>query len=263
MAVSEILVSKTSERGSEIYNARLEESNQELEHFAVIASHDLQAPLRKIKLFSEMLCKNVSADDLEIAIRLKGAVAKMEHFISDLFELSRVSKTGKPFRQVSLRGVIQGTIEDLEPFIHEASVTIRLEVDGLVYGNKTQLEKVFLNLLSNSIKFKKIDTPLVIDICGLWISKEFFQITVTDNGIGFQEEYCEKIFRPFERLHGANQFAGTGMGLAICQKIISRHGGQITAKSKETLGSEFSIRLSLNQKDESSAFCLGQRVLLT
>jgi len=225
------------------YAAKLEQSNQELEQFAMIASHDLQAPLRKVRLFSEMLEEHTGEEGQDIAKRLQGAAAKMQHFISDLLELSRVNRKGRPFRPVALSKVLERVLEDLEVSIKESEAAIAIETPGEVYGDPQQLEQLCLNLLGNSLKFRRSGVPPRVNIQGEPLPNGAYRLTIRDNGIGFKQEYLEKIFLPFERLHGPVSFPGTGMGLAICKKIVDRHGGQITATGTLGEGATFIIDL--------------------
>ncbi len=225
------------------YAAKLEQSNRDLEQFAFIASHDLQAPLRKIKIFAEMLQELAGEEGRDTAKRLQGAVIKMQQFISDLLTLSRINRRGNPFRMVPLSQIVASTLDDLELSIRDEQARIELGTLGTVYGDEAQLTQLFANLLSNSLKFKQANIPPTIKIKGEKLLNGFYQVTVQDNGIGFKEQYLERIFRPFERLHGESQFSGTGMGLAICQKIMERHGGQITAVSQEGAGATFILYL--------------------
>jgi PAS domain S-box-containing protein len=235
------------------YTSRLEQSNKDLEQFAFIASHDLQAPLRKIRLFSEMIQDYVGPDGQDTIKRLQAAVIKMQHFISDLLALSRINRQGRPFRRVPLNDVLAGALEDLEPIIREHNAILTLDSLDFVYGDDVQLEQLFLNILGNSLKFRRKNICPEIKISGELLDSGFYRITIQDNGIGFKEQYLDKIFRPFERLHGESQFPGTGMGLAICQKITERHGGQITASSKEGEGSTFIICLPTQPENEVEA----------
>lgn len=241
---------RNAEQELQYYANRLEQSNKDLEQFALIASHDLQAPLRKVRIFSNLLQKYVSPEGLDIAKRLHAASDKMQNFVSDLLALSRVNHRCSPLRRVSLKSVLDNVIDDLFMVIREHNATITTAELGAVYGDDFQLNQLFLNLLSNAIKFRRPEVPPQIKIKGELLVNGFYQVTIQDNGIGFKEEYLERIFRPFERLHGESQYPGTGMGLAICQKIIHRHGGQITAISQEGVGSTFIIYLPTQQNKE-------------
>lgn len=234
---------RKSEAELKYYAAKLEQSNQELEHFAFIASHDLQAPLRKINIFAGKLQHLAGMEGQDTARRMQGAVAKMQQLVSDLLILSRVNRKGKPFQAVNLNQIIASVVDDLEVNIKEQQAHLIIDELALVYGDDMQLRQLFQNLLSNSLKFKKPGVSPEIHIHGHSLSDGFYQVRIQDNGIGFQEQYLEKIFRPFERLHGESRYPGSGMGLAICQKVIERHGGQITAQSQEGKGATFILQL--------------------
>lgn len=240
--VRDITEQRKAEEALRIYTAKLEQSNKDLEHFAFIASHDLQAPLRKTILFSNMLQKHIGKEGQENARRLQKAVEKMQHFIIDLLALSRVNRKGKPFREVSVNTVIDEVLEDLDLQIQEQEAKIQIDTPGSIYGDFFQLSQLFSNLVSNSLKFKRPDIASEITIKGEILPDGDYQIVFQDNGIGFKNEYVEKIFQPFERLHGDEEFTGTGMGLAICKKIVERHEGQITATGQEGKGAVFILR---------------------
>jgi PAS domain S-box-containing protein len=241
--VRDMTVQRQAEEALKYYAAKLEQSNQDLEHFATIASHDLQAPLRKVRVFAEMLQQYTTEEGQDISQRLQGSAEKMQHFITDLLELSRVNRKGKPFQSVDLNRVISRAQEDLELIIAESAASLESNELGWVYGDPFQLEQLCLNILGNSLKFRKPDQQTRITVQGGLLPNGYYQLIIEDNGIGFKEEYLERIFRPFERLHGHVQFPGTGMGLAICRKIVERHGGHITATSIEGQGSRFIISL--------------------
>lgn len=242
--VRDMTEQRSAEDALKNYATKLEQSNRDLEQFAAIASHDLQAPLRKVRLFSQMLEEHTGPEGKDIAHRMQSAVEKMQHFITDLLELSRINRKGRPFQAVDLNKAIERVKDDLELIIKESNATINTNHLGLVLGDQPQLEQLFLNLLGNSLKFRREGVQPEIKITGQEQRNGFYQLMIQDNGIGFKEEYLEKIFLPFERLHSAaSKFPGTGMGLAICKKIIDRHGGTITAKSIEGEGSTFILDL--------------------
>jgi PAS domain S-box-containing protein len=251
--VRDMTEQRQAEEALKHYATKLEQSNWDLEQFATTASHDLQAPLRKVRLFSQMLEQHTEEEGKAIAQRLQAAAEKMQHFVTDLLELSRINRKGRPFQTVDLSQVLARVKEDLELIIAETNATIITEQLDLVFGDQPQLEQLLLNLLSNSLKFRRPDTNPVIKVKGESLNNGFYQLTIQDNGIGFKEEYLEKIFLPFERLHGTSAFPGTGMGLAICKKIIDRHGGKITARSAEGIGSTFILLLPLGAEQNQEA----------
>lgn len=236
----------------------LEYSNENLEQFAYVASHDLQEPLRKIQAFGNLL-KSEAGDSLsqtaaQYVDRMQNASGRMQLLINELLNFSRASRNAEQFENVVLRKKINNAIFDLEIAIKEANAKIDLDLSSEIEfrGNKTQLSQLFLNLIGNAIKFRKEGVDPVINIVGrnydvrenkygfkLKPNTEYFEVTVSDNGIGFDEKYMDKIFTIFQRLHPKMQYKGTGIGLALCKKIVSNHGGFITAKSKPGEGATF------------------------
>ncbi|MBI4585752.1 MAG: hypothetical protein HY717_17205 [Planctomycetes bacterium] len=223
----------------------LRRSNKELEQFAYVASHDLQEPLRKILSFGERLkshCASVldasGRDSLE---RMQSAAARMRHLIEDLLQYSRVTINAQPFQPVSLESVIQEVLADLEARILESRGQIEVGTLPTVAADRMQMGQLFQNLISNALKFKKREAPPHVVIKSQAPNRELVEIGIQDNGIGFDEKYLERIFQPFQRLHTHGEIEGTGMGLAICQKIVERHGGRITAKSSPGKGATFIV----------------------
>ncbi len=231
---------------------KLARSNQELEQFAYVASHDLQEPLRKIQAFGDRLktkCGAALGDDgTDYLTRMQNAAARMQVLIQDLLSLSRVASHAKPFAQVDLADVARVVISDLEVRITERKG--RVEAGGLpvVFGDRGQLSQLLQNLIGNGLKFQKPgENPLVTVSAESIVLPDglgaAWRITVEDNGIGFDEKYCERIFQIFQRLHGRTEYEGTGIGLAICRKIVERHGGTIAAYSTPGAGAKFVITL--------------------
>lgn len=242
---------KLSEQSLTGYAARLELSNTELEQFATIASHDLQAPLRKVILFSEFLRSSLGEtlndESRDYMDRIENATRKMQTLITDLLALSRVNRKGKPFMPVNLREVAEGVISDLEAVIHEThgqviiGDMITIDADGL------QMRQVLQNLIGNALKFHRPNVPPVVEISVVQLPGQWCQIQVKDNGIGFDEKYLDRIFTVFERLHGEHEYGGTGMGLAIVKKIVERHHGKATAESEPGKGATFTVTLPIHQ----------------
>lgn len=232
----------------EHYAKKLEISNRELEQFATIASHDLQEPLRKVQLFSGMLAETASEEDRVYIERVQNATSRMQTLISDLLNLSRITRQGQPFRKVQLAECVQDAVDQLEISVQETGARIVVNPLGAVEGDASQLTQLFQNLISNGLKFTQPDTPPVIEISGVRLSEQFYEVTIQDYGIGFDDKYANRIFEPFERLHGRFKFPGTGIGLAICRKIVDRHGGDVWAESKPGEGTRFIIRLPVTQR---------------
>lgn len=260
-SVNEDLETKIAERTQElsVFSEELARSNRELEDFAFVASHDLQEPLRKIRAFGNRLESGyndvIDERGKDYLARMLNAAERMSMLISDLLAFSRVSTRGKEFGEVDLNRAINSVIDDLEIAIDEKSAEINVSDMPVIRGDKSQLEQLFLNLISNALKFQSegvkpivsinVTNALPEDTSDILISEEYewIKITVTDNGIGFEQSFAEKIFAPFQRLHGRSEYKGTGIGLAVCRRIVERHNGQINAISKPGEGATFSIIL--------------------
>jgi len=232
---------------------RLQASNRELEDFAYVASHDLQEPLRKIQAFGDLL-KSKHAEALEPQAkdyieRMQSAAKRMQVLINDLLSFSRVTTKAQPFVAVDLRHVAQEVAHDLETRVHDAGGTIEIRELPAVEADPLQMRQLLQNLVSNGLKFHRQGVPPHVEIEG-WANAELARIVVRDNGIGFEAKYAERIFTMFERLHGRAQYEGTGIGLAICRKIVERHGGEIAAESTPGVGSAFTVTLPLHHDEE-------------
>lgn len=231
---------------------KLARSNQELEHFAYVASHDLQEPLRKIVAFGDRLhasysgaLKEQGADYLQ---RMQNAAHRMQRLIEDLLTYSRLSTKIRPFEPVNLEAVVKETLVDMEILIQRTKGRVVYESLPTLDADKTQMRQLLQNLIGNALKFHKKEEPPVVAVRGKRLDENYCEITVEDNGIGFDEKYLDRIFVPFERLHGRGEYDGTGIGLAVCQKVAKRHGGQITAKSVVGKGSVFIVQLPYKQR---------------
>lgn len=225
----------------------LKRSNTELEQFAYIASHDLQEPLRKIISFGERLVsragENLDVRSRDYLQRMTNAADRMQNLINSLLHYSRVTTRGKDFHPVRLDRVIEEVLEDIEVKIQRTKATIEVDSMPMVQADKIQMRQLFQNLISNAVKFARENVPPVVQIQCKTLDEQFYKITVRDNGIGFEKEYAEKIFIPFKKLHSRSEYEGTGIGLSICDKIVKRHGGTITAHSIPGEGSTFTIIL--------------------
>ena len=180
-------------------------------------------------------------DDLE---RMRGAAKRMSQMFEQLRELSRIAAEEGSFEPIRLKEVVNQAIRDLDFRIAETKAVVKSEELPAVRANKTQMLQLFQNLIGNALKFHRRDAPPQIMIQGRVLDKEFVEISVQDNGIGFDEKYGDQIFKPFRKLHSAGEYEGSGIGLAICQKIVMHHGGKITAKSSPGKGSNFIFTLS-------------------
>ena len=239
----------------------LSRSNADLEQFAYIASHDLQEPLRKIETFSDRLKSkcgdSLDSKGLEYLERMQNSASRMRVLIQDLLLFSRVTTDSQTYIPIDLNLLIQEVIKDLEIRIKETQGEIKLRNLPTIAAEPVQMRQLFQNLLSNGLKFHQPAIPPVIIIesnilpaklhRGLTIPEQC-QIKVTDNGIGLDEKYSDRIFKVFQRLHGRSEYEGTGIGLAICEKIVRRHGGSIRVKSSPGKGASFIINLPLNQQ---------------
>jgi signal transduction histidine kinase len=260
----------------------LQRSNQSLERFAYVASHDLQEPLRKIQSFGDMLSQQpegvLSAYSIGLINRMQTAADRMHTLIRDLLTYSRLSSQTQPFVPVNLQQTLQMVLNDLELTIQDKQATLELTSLPVVMGDALQLQQVFQNLLTNALKFVKVPDgskktngyrPHIRIDCqrltgqeihalpGQTVSmadqdKFFFAISIADNGIGFDEKYLDRIFTIFQRLHTRNTYQGTGIGLAIVQKVIENHNGYLNAQSQPGEGATFTLYLP----DEPAAMTL-------
>lgn len=219
----------------------LKRSNEELQQFAYVASHDLQEPIRMVKNYIQLFAKKYQASvdqkaDTYIKYIIDGS-ERMQKLIDGLLSMSQVSSGGKFFETVDLNDVLNTVKKDLKLLIDENAVNIVCSNLPIVHGDKIQLRQVFQNLISNSIKFRREEKPLIQIQCTE--SDKFNQISVADNGIGINSQYFEQIFVIFKRLHTRDKYPGSGLGLSLCKKIIERHGGQLWTESEEGKGTTF------------------------
>lgn len=233
--------------------AELERSNEELENFAYIASHDLKEPLRKIIAFTARLKQkipNVSEEAVAYLDRLDNAASRMMILIDGLLQLSKITTKKGYFEKVDLKQVVKEVEKDLEIQLVRMRGSINIGSLPILEADPLQMRQLFQNFIGNSLKYRKQKVPPAVDVTSCPDESGGWQITIKDNGIGFDEKYADRIFRPFERLHGRSSYEGTGMGLAICQKIVNRHGGHILLQSQPGIGSSFSIVLPQSQPVE-------------
>jgi PAS domain S-box-containing protein len=236
---------------SKTYAARLELLNQELQEFAFVASHDLAEPLRKIQTFGERLrtkCEmSLGEEGCDYLLRMESAANRMQVLLASLLAYSRVTTQANPLRETDLGRVAQEVLSDLEIPIEISGGHVEIGSLPLVRADSAQMYQLLQNLIHNALKYSSKDEPLV-RVYG-HAANNVAEIFVEDNGIGFDEKYLDRIFKPFQRLHGRNsEYEGTGMGLAICRKIVERHGGTITAKSVPGKGSTFIVTLPVKQR---------------
>lgn len=242
------------ERELQEYGKNLARSNQELQDFAYVASHDLQEPLRKIQAFGDLLeseYKDTLGDGSEYLTRMRSAASRMSVLIQDLLAFSRVSTKPQQIDQVDLNVIVKEVVGDLETSISEKQGTVTINKLPAVWADATHMRQLFQNLIGNALKFHKQDVSPKVTISVKSRAKEdkFYEIYVKDNGIGFDEKYLDRIFSVFQRLHGRDAYEGTGIGLAVCRKIVERYGGKIDAKSKPNAGATFIIKLPIKHKE--------------
>ena len=245
------------------YTQKLERSNRELIDFAYVASHDLQEPLRKIEAFGDRLQKKygeILPDDGKMFVdRMHNAASRMRRLINDLLSYSRITTNAKPFQWISLNELVTEVQSDLQIRIEENAAVIDSNDLPKIECDATQMRQLIQNLVSNALKFRKAEQTPIIKIHGeLQNSKmpgtaKNLVITMSDNGIGFDNSFKEQIFTIFQRLHSRNEYEGTGIGLATCRKIVERHGGTIEASGVQGEGSTFKFIIPQTQSTKEIA----------
>jgi light-regulated signal transduction histidine kinase (bacteriophytochrome) len=235
------------------FTTQLERSNRELQDFAYVASHDLQEPLRKIVVFGERLKEKNSAalgpEALDYLERMQKAAARMQILINDLLTFSRVTTKAQPFTPVNLAEIASEVVDDLEGRIELVKGRVEVGALPVIDAEALQMRQLLQNLIGNALKFRRPEEPPVVKVEAQIIpdpgapEKKLCRLTVSDNCIGFDEKYLDRIFNVFQRLHTRNEYEGTGMGLAIVRKIALYHGGDITAKSKPGQGATFILTI--------------------
>lgn len=256
----------------------LENINTELERFAYVASHDLQEPLRKILTFASLMQKDLDGQLSEKSRvymeKIIGASTRMQHLIDDVLHFSALQKESLAFEPVDLNACIRQVLSDLEVQITQTGATVQVDSLPTLEAVSPLLTQLFQNLISNAIKFRKKDTLPVVEIRGqvltgdalvarygkedrfltplqqgFWQAESFLQLTILDNGIGFEQAYAQKIFELFQRLHSHSTYEGTGIGLAICKRIVEQHHGVIRATGQLNKGATFTIILPVTQRN--------------
>jgi len=232
------------QRSDEVFMAK---SNNELERFAYVASHDLQEPLRKIISFGDRLRESaenaLDQNCLSYLSRMQSSAVRMKLLISDLLVYSKLpSSGGKSFDTVSLNDVMAEVVSNLELRIEQNNGEVIFSNLPEVKADRMQMSQLFQNLIGNGLKYRKKDVNPVVKVSCV-AEGGVIRILVEDNGIGFEQEYAEQIFEPFLRLHSKSEYEGTGMGLAICKKIVEHHGWTISVDSKPNVGATFCVTL--------------------
>jgi signal transduction histidine kinase len=250
---------KETEKELKHYAERLRVSNHELEHFAHIASHDLQEPLRKVMAFGDRLTTKYAdvLDDRgrDYLERMQSATKRMQNLITGLLNFSRVTTKAQPFVPVDLTKMTQEVIADLDLLIERSKAKLQVKDLTTIHADPLQMRQLLQNLIGNAVKFAQANESPSIKIHGKLINsngneedradskKSEFQFIVEDNGIGFEQKYADRIFGVFQRLHGRREFEGTGIGLSICRRIVERHEGVIEAKGNPGQGASFIVTL--------------------
>ena len=256
--VRDITEQKQAKEALERHARDLARSNEELEQFAYVASHDLQEPLRKIRAFGALLAdeKRESLDDegQQYIDFMTDAAARMQTLVSDLLALSRVTTAAHPFEDLSLAEVFDTVLSDLSVRLEEAGGQVEVSATPTIEADRTQMEQLFRNLIGNALKFHRPGVPprVTVEVAAQAqpidaVPGPAHAIVVTDNGIGFESSQGSKLFQPFKRLHARHQYEGAGIGLAICEKIVLRHHGRITASGTPGAGATFTVTLPRRQ----------------
>ena len=268
LTIIDITERKRIEAKIKLYSGKLERSNSELQDFAQIASHDLQEPLRKILAFGDRL-KAKAGDSLDEECRdylqrMFSAATRMQTLITDLMTFSRVETKGQCFVATDLGVIAREVSADLETLIERTGGRVEIEELPTMEADPVQMRQLLQNLIGNSLKYYRAGVPPVVRIYSQKLDErrlesmtksgagtaQLTQILVKDNGIGFDEKYLDRIFTMFQRLHKKGEYEGTGVGLAICRKIVDRHGGTITARSQPAEGATFVVTMPVTQPKE-------------
>ena len=256
-ALLDITARKRAEESLERQAKELSRSNLELQQFAYVASHDLQEPLRKIQAFGDLLkiryADTLSEQGRDYLTRMQNAAGRMQLLINDLLSLSRAGTRRQMFASVDLNNVTKAVLSDLEIRIEQLGATVNVGSLPTIEADAVQLTQLIQNLVGNALKFHKPnESPVVTVSSKVFLETGICELTISDNGIGFDEKYLDRIFQVFQRLHGRAEYEGTGVGLAVCRRIIERHCGTITAHSIQGEGAQFVVTLPLDQAKENN-----------
>ena len=228
----------------------LERSNQDLEDFAFIASHDLQEPLRKIHVFGDLLKQSytepLDPKSQKHMDRMLASTKRAQTYLNDLLNYSKIKSNSQPTSPVNLNELVKEVLLHFSLVINKTKAHVETGPLPTVIADHYMMRQMFQNLVGNALKFSKSGEPPKIKIFNRHNNKEFHEIVVQDEGIGFNTSYLNNMFKPFKKLHGKDRYEGGGMGLTICMKVIRVHGGRLTANSKPGEGSQFTIHLPRN-----------------
>ena len=256
--VRDITEQKLAKEALERHAHDLIRSNEELEQFAYVASHDLQEPLRKIRAFGALLAdekrERLDEEGHQYVDFMTDAAARMQTLVSDLLALSRVTTGARPFEDLALGEVFDTVLSDLSVALQEAGGRVDVAAAPTIEADRTQMEQLFRNLIGNALKFRRPGVPprVTVEIADEAAPLDAVPwpahtIVITDNGVGFEPSQGGKLFQPFKRLHARHQYEGAGIGLAICEKIVSRHHGRIVASGTPGEGATFTVTLPRQQ----------------
>ena len=272
---AEIVERQESERKLSQTASELKISNRALQDFAYVASHDLQEPLRKIQAFGDRLqmkyAEELGEQGQDYLRRMRNAAERMQSLIRDLLVYSRITTKVQPFVSTDLNVIVKEVLSDLETRIEQTSGQVHVGELPTIEADPLQMRQLFQNLIGNALKFHRPELAPIINISQVRVessesivralrdassrnSSNFVKLQIKDNGIGFDEKYLDRIFTPFQRLHGRLEYEGTGMGLAICRKIVERHGGFLAAQSSPERGSTFTFALPKAQPNHDRAY---------
>ncbi len=262
--LSETLEERVKQRTMDLVriNRALGQRNRELQDFAFVASHDLQEPLRKIRSFADLLKTEQGAalsEEAQFYVeRMYESADRMSRLISDLLAFSSVTTTDQPYESIDLKLVVKDALSELRGTIEQTGAEVTIEELPIIEADPTQIRQLLHHLVENALKFRRPDVRPIVRVyclpdeeCAKSAGEDFCCIVVEDNGTGFDEKYLDRIFSPFQRLHGNDEYEGTGMGLSICRRIVERHEGSITATSVPGRGSRFIVKLPVSQKKDN------------